>query len=222
MTTVGELDFPHRVVVLGGDGHWRQVTVHATAPLTKDGIRAFTRHEDQVATRFGFVASSWVTQDEHGLYAGVLVYSVDPAASSSMPPGHPGSDRRFRGVGEAYAAPGGSARPVDAGEPVPLLWARREPTDTLVPVAVSASAGVVDVELLGAGLLPQGTNLLLGDPTLPQLLASSPTAVAAQVYAYRHPTREKVAARVAGGRAKPTAALTIGTLEQFVTAGGPG
>ena len=217
MSAISNLDFPHRVVVLG-DGHWRQVTVSATAPLTRDGILGFIRYEDEVATRFGAIASTWVTEDHLGRYAGVYLYSAPAHAPGSQLRRHPSSDSRCRGIGEAYAAPEGSARPVDDGYEVPLLWASLEPGEPPVPVSVTAGEAV-RVGILGAGLLPQRTDLLLGDPGLPERLATSPTGVAAHVYACTYRTYAKVAARVAAGRARPTATLTIGTLAQLGTGG---
>ncbi len=222
MTTVAELAYTHRLVVVGQPGHWHHVTVTATAPLASDGISAFIRYEDYVATRFGYLVSRLSTEDAYGMQAGVMVYSVPAAESGTRPRGHPSNDERFRVVlTEAEASPERSGRPVPPPASVPLLWARRNPRDVLVPVSVTGSAGAVHVWLQGAGLAPQTTALLMAEPDLGERLASSPVAVDAAVYAYAHRTREKVAARVATGRARPTATLTFGTLEQFDAAGGP-
>lgn len=218
--TVADLAYTHRLVVAGQPGHWHHVTVTATAPLAHDGISAFIRHEDQVATRFGYLVSRWSTEDAYGLQAGVMVYSVHAAESDTPPREHPSNDARFRVVlAEAEASPEGAGRPVPPAPSTPLLWARREPDDVLVPVSVTGAVGAVHVWLEGAGLLPQTTTLLMAEPDLAERLASSPVAVDAAVYSYTHRTREKVAARVATGRARPTATLTFGTLEQFDAAG---
>lgn len=215
-SAVGSLAFPHRLAVVGHEPHWRKVDVSATAPLTQGGISAFIRYDDDVATRYGYVVSRWWTEDAHGPHAGVMVYSVDAGASGAIPREHPSNDRRFRVVLiEAAAYVDGTGRPVPPAVPEPTLWARRGPDDVLVPVSVGGSDGGVDVRLLGAGLLPQGTTLLLGDADLCERLAASAVAVPVGVYSYTVRTREKVSARVAAGRAHPETTLTIGTLEQF-------
>lgn len=220
--TVAELTYPHRLVVQGPEPHWTQVTVAATAPLTPDGIGAFVRYEDEVATRFGYVVSQWCTEDVYGLHAGVMVYSVHAEESGTAPREHPSNDARFRVVlAEAEAFPDGAGRPVPPAPPGPLLWARRGPDDVPVPVSVGGSSRIVPVRILGAGLLPQSTTLLMGEPDLAERLAGSTGPVEAAVYAYTHRTREKVAARIAAGRVEPTAVLTIGTLEQLGAAGRP-
>lgn len=221
--TVADLTYPHRLLVLGGPRHWERVTVASTAPLGPDGISAFVRYEDEVATRFGYVVSRWSTEDADGLLVGVMVYSVQAAASARAPREHPSNGARFRVVlPEAEAVPEGSRRPTPPAPPGPALWARRDPRDVLVPVALGGSSGVTHVSLLGAGLVPQRTSLLLADPGLEERLSGSPTAVDAPVYSFTHRTREHVAARVAAGRGRPRATLTIGTLAQFGAAAGNG
>lgn len=215
---VASLAFPHRLVVAGyQQPHWHEVAVRATAPLSQGGITAFIRYEDEVATRYGYVVSRWWTEEAYGPYAGVMVYSVDAAASGAPPRDHPSNDGRFRVVlieAEAWAE--GAGRPVPPAPPQPTLWARRGPDDVLVPVTVSSgSDGAVIVRIQGAGLLPQDATLLLGDVHLGEQLTTSPVPVPAAVYPYTVRTREKVAARVAAGRARAEATLTIGTLEQF-------
>lgn len=212
---VADLEFVHRIMLRGSPGHLWQVTVGATEPLTREGVSAFIRYEDQVATRFGYVVSRWVTEDADGPYAGCLVYAVGDSAPGTAPREHPSNDGRFREMAEVGAAPDGARRPQPPEPPVPLLWARGEVAEPLVPVSVHAGPAAVSVTVMGAGLVPQRTDLLLAGSDLPDRLATSPTAVVADVYAYTHPTRTRVLARIARGRARPAATLSIGTLEQF-------
>lgn len=217
--TVADLEFPHRLVILDR-GHWERVVVHATAPLTRDGIGAFIRYEDQVATRFGYVVSRWGTEDASGVFAGVMVFGVEATASGVAPRDHPSNDRRFRTILiEATARPEGSARPVPARPPAPLLWARSKPEEPLVPVEFGDDGATVDVAIRGPGLSRPRQDLLLTSGEALRRLAHSPAPVDVPVYGYTHRTREKVESRVAAGRARPAATWTVGTLEQFAAAG---
>lgn len=224
MTRVRDLTYAHPVVVLDGGGHWEHVGGRATSPLTADGMSAFIRYEDAVATRYGYLVTSWVTTNEGALYAGVLVYGVDDGASGSPPTQHPSNDRRFREVAEASATPevADARRLAGAGQAArPLLWARRG-EEPLVPVAVTETTAWSRVTIRSAGLLPIGTDLLLAAQEAAEGIERSSVPVDVAVYGYTHPTREKVARKVAAGRATPVAVLRIGTLEQFANDRGPG
>lgn len=221
MNRVRDLAFAHPVVVFDGGDHWSRVTALATHPLTAAGISAFIRYRDVVATRYAYLVSSWATARDGVPYVGVLAYGVDGAAPGEPPASHPSNDSRLRQVAEAYATTDDDAAERLSVSPAPagaLLWARRDPDGDLVPVAVSDGVGDVLVSPRAAGILPAGSGLLLARAGVAEALRRSPRPVTVPVHACSHRTRAKVGARVAAGRARPTAVLTVGTLEQL-TAG---
>ncbi|PYG02228.1 hypothetical protein SAMN05216184_101700 [Georgenia satyanarayanai] len=141
MTRVEELEFARPVVVFdGGTPYWHLVEALGTLPLTSDGISAFIRYEDEVATRYGYVVSRWVTQNQGQQYAGVLVYSVLPTDPGDAP-GHPSDDPRFRETTEAHATTHVEAAQRLAGPASDprgrALWAAAGPGGPFVPVSVT-------------------------------------------------------------------------------------
>jgi hypothetical protein len=80
-------------------------------------------------------------------------------------------------------------------------------------VGAERLGGVVRVWVLGAGVLPASTVLLLARGGLAEEAVHGP--VEADVHAYTYNQEEQVAARVRSGQGRPTARLTFGTLEQL-------
>lgn len=217
MSSVHELAFAHPVVVFDGGDHWSWVTAEATAPVSQAGVTAFIRYRDAVAERYGYLTSTWATTKDGAPYVGVLVYGIDGAASGTAPT-HPSGDPRFRQLAEAYATTDPDAARHLAVAPAPgrpLLWARTD--DALVPVAVNPGVGLEHVAARGAGLPLE--DQLLTRVGVREEIERSPLPVAVPVHPYTHRDREKVAARIAAGRAEPALVLTVGTIEQFAAAG---
>lgn len=219
MSSVQGLAFPHRVVVFDGGDHWSWVTAEATAPVSETGAAGFIRYRDAVAERYGHLTTTWATAKEGAPYVGVLVYGVDGAATATAPT-HPSADPRFRQLAEACVTtdPDAARRLAVAPAPDrPLLWARAD--GALVPVAVNPGVGLEHVAVRAAGLPLEERSRLLTHVGARDEVERSALPVAVPVYPYTHRSREKVAARVAAGRAEPELVLTVGTIEQFVAAG---
>ncbi|MEE6272337.1 hypothetical protein [Georgenia wangjunii] len=218
MTAVRDLPFAHRVVLHGGGPHWERVEAQATAPLTTDGLGAFIRWSDEMATRYGYADSRWAVERGGAVEAEVLVYAVEDGADATSPRGAPGRDDRFRQLVEVYATTGDGG---SAADPGPRLWARRGDGGPLVPAVVTEAPGeAARVRVLGAGVLPPTDTLLLARPGLLSALGAAAGPVATEVHACTHATRRTVEDRVLAGRGRPTAVLALGTLEQFRTGEG--
>lgn len=207
--------FDHPVAVHGGGDHWEWVAAAATAPLTFDGIDAFIRYDDAMATRYAYLSSRWTTENDGRPYAGVLVYAIEGTAAGRPPREHPSNDRRFREIAEAYASPADTPRPATTRPAGQLLWARSTRAGAPVPLAIGTGAPVVDVVVRGAGLASPRQDLWLARQAEVERLGQSPVPVEMSVYTYTHRTRERVTAMVEAGRARPAATWTVGTLAQF-------
>ncbi|GAA4287928.1 hypothetical protein [Georgenia daeguensis] len=219
MTAVRDLPFAHRFTLHGGGPHLGHVDVEAVAPLTADGVSTFVRYRDAVATRYGYVVSRWAVDREGAVEAEVLLYAVDGDADGSPPRHHPSEDRRLRQIAELAAAtdPAAALVPSAATSAAPSaeIWVRADGGGP-VPAALEPSDrldGVTRVRVLGVGVVPQDTVLLLARPGLAEEAADGP--VDAEVHACTYRDEEKVAAKVRSGRGRPAARLTFGTLEQL-------
>ncbi len=215
MTPIRSLAYPYRLRATGS-GHWARRELSSSAPLTRDGIRAYVRYADAVAARYAYLASRWgAVETDDGLLAEVLVYVVDGDGPAREPRHHPGNERRFTGIAEVYLTDGDGGPVAAPGRDAPVLWAREPRGGALVPVSVhdAPQHGCTYVSVQAVGAISPGQYLTGLGAQAEIRAATAPLPVS--LHRYRHRTLRRTARRAAAGRGRPDARALIGTLEQF-------